>query len=430
MRVFLSPLAIVAAVAFSVPLEASPFSKDNLVVLRLGDGVAAPTAISNPISLQEYTRSGELRQAVTIPSNEDGILIPGFDSGSLTGPRLTRDVDGHGLMLCGYRPPFFGTPTDPLNTRSPFQAPRALLRVFSDAVPSAPRTITGAPAIYSATELGAAILVSMPQINPSVALLADDSSLTGIIYSASAVAKLVDGTGFLVISPGGVQFVSGLPKGISPPTPLFSTSSACDVTASPGLGAVYVATNVGTVVKYTLQNGAFSVAATFTTGASSPVRGITADYSGPHPVIFAVTAGKVWKIVDDQSTSAMTSIATAEANYEFGAVQLAPVAVPAAPNAPDVTGPTIVVTSPRKAVSLSSRSVFQVKGFTVDPSGLQSVEFRKDTHEKWIPASVKGGQWSVTLRPNGKRRTYHVAIRARDVLGNESSLTVRTIRFF
>jgi len=76
---------------------AAPFSSDNLVIYRVGDGSSALTSAATQVFLDEYTKSGTLVQSVAVNTN---VLTA---SGVATSDgQISRSADGHSISLTGY----------------------------------------------------------------------------------------------------------------------------------------------------------------------------------------------------------------------------------------------------------------------------------------------------------------------------------------
>jgi hypothetical protein len=79
------------------------FTKGNIVVYRVGDGVIALTNTGSAVFLDEYTRTGVLMQSLAMPTNVTGGNRPLIASGTATSEGLfTLSVNGRCLALTGY----------------------------------------------------------------------------------------------------------------------------------------------------------------------------------------------------------------------------------------------------------------------------------------------------------------------------------------
>jgi hypothetical protein len=56
--------------------DASSFTQGNLVVVRIGDGIATPTNASTAVFLDEYTPAGAFVQTIALPTAVSGSNNP------------------------------------------------------------------------------------------------------------------------------------------------------------------------------------------------------------------------------------------------------------------------------------------------------------------------------------------------------------------
>jgi len=93
----------VALVAIGLSGQAAPFTAGNLVIYRVGDGVASLVNKGNPVFLDEYATNGTLVQSIMLPTNAVGASYPLIASGTATSEGLvTRSADGRYLVFMGY----------------------------------------------------------------------------------------------------------------------------------------------------------------------------------------------------------------------------------------------------------------------------------------------------------------------------------------
>ena len=136
MRVELSSClrGIVATVCLFLPspLFAGAFtSSSNLVVVRLGDGSGFTPGTTRPLHLDEYSVGGagaSFVQSVAIPSS-GGSAVTLTDALAHDG-LLNRSVDGHYLVLAGYRADVGAD--DPASFLSDPAIPRVIVRVAAN----------------------------------------------------------------------------------------------------------------------------------------------------------------------------------------------------------------------------------------------------------------------------------------------------------
>src|SRR4051794_1497723 len=93
----------VIALAISSVAQAAAFTPGNVVVYRVGDGVAALGANATAVFVDEYTPTGTFVQSVPLPT---AIAAPNkrlVAAGTATNEgMMTRSTDGQYLVLTGY----------------------------------------------------------------------------------------------------------------------------------------------------------------------------------------------------------------------------------------------------------------------------------------------------------------------------------------
>src|SRR5919109_3493671 len=93
-------LAATAALVLVSSAIASPFTAGNLVIYRVGDGVAALGSGGTAVFLDEYTPAGVFVQSIAMPTAASPRLVA---SGTATSEGfLTRSEDTRYLIVPGY----------------------------------------------------------------------------------------------------------------------------------------------------------------------------------------------------------------------------------------------------------------------------------------------------------------------------------------
>ena len=88
---------------FAPSTTVSSFTPGNVVVCRMGDGVAPLTSAATPVFLEEYTPAGSLVQSILMPTAVSGANQILSASGVATNEcHLTRSTDGKYLIITGY----------------------------------------------------------------------------------------------------------------------------------------------------------------------------------------------------------------------------------------------------------------------------------------------------------------------------------------
>src|ERR1044071_4560990 len=104
MKRILSLMTALIAFAPGMKVFAAQFADGNIVVYRVGDGVAILSATNcNPVFLDEYTTNGTLVQSIMLRTNYFGAYSPLVGSGTAFGSGLiTRSADGRFILVNGY----------------------------------------------------------------------------------------------------------------------------------------------------------------------------------------------------------------------------------------------------------------------------------------------------------------------------------------
>lgn len=93
---------LLACITFSATAAAAPFTPGSVVVYRIGDGSRQLEATGNPVFLDEYSPSGELRQSIALPTTVLGSNRPLIAGTNTDEGRLTRSYNRRQLVLTGY----------------------------------------------------------------------------------------------------------------------------------------------------------------------------------------------------------------------------------------------------------------------------------------------------------------------------------------
>jgi hypothetical protein len=127
MKSILRVTIVLAAIVAATCAWAASFTDGNLVVFRMGTGVAGSlTNAGSVVWLDEYTTNGVLIQSVMMPTNYFGANSPLLANGTAFGNGLiTRSVDGRFIVVAGYgaEP---GDSSSSLGTSYATQVPRVI----------------------------------------------------------------------------------------------------------------------------------------------------------------------------------------------------------------------------------------------------------------------------------------------------------------
>jgi hypothetical protein len=93
----------VATLGIGLSAQAGPFTGGNLVIYRIGNGVAPLSSTGSVVFLDEYTTNGTLVQSVALPTTQTGRNYPFVSSGTASSEGgLSLSEDGQYLFLQGY----------------------------------------------------------------------------------------------------------------------------------------------------------------------------------------------------------------------------------------------------------------------------------------------------------------------------------------
>jgi fibronectin type 3 domain-containing protein len=331
------------------------FTSGNLVVLRVGDGSAALTSASTAIFLDEYTPAGGTVGSTAMPTAATGSNAPIANSGSATSEgNMTRSANGRYLILGAYGA-VPGVASIASTTSAAYN--RVVARV--DATGSADVTTKLSDA-YSANNIRGACSVDGTAFwtsgNPgirytalggtsSVSLVATNCRGAGI-FGGQLYLSTGSGTTGVYSVGSGIPIVSGQTN-----TLLVTATSPYGFSVNSDGNIIYVADDGavgagGGIRKLTYSAGTWSQAYILLNDGSTTtaVRGLTVDWSGAYPIIYATTTetntNKLIKVTDAGSSSTATTLATAGTNTVFRGVAFAPYATIMVTNGSSYTAPS------------------------------------------------------------------------------------------
>jgi hypothetical protein len=328
----------------------SPFTPGNIVVLRIGDGTAALSSASFRVFLDEYTPSGTLVQAISVPFTGPYRLT--MVGSNVAAGWITRSPDSGYLVLPG-----FDTTYGILSIQSTTSANvnRKLLRVDNAVNYFAVLSSTA----FSTNNIRGACMNG----NDYWAVGDGDANTNGVQYMGTGTpAQVTSLTGFtnlrvidihnnqllhsqnnstyrgisqvgtgLPITPGQSlnQLINNGPNGVSDAFAFSPDNTVCYLAdeRTDGNGGVQKWVNPGT--GWTIA-GSYTISC----GTNIGARGLTVDWSGTYPVIYVSTAkggssgdpnNELLKIVDVGPTATYQLLASAGNSRVFRGVALAPI---------------------------------------------------------------------------------------------------------
>lgn len=318
------------------------FTPGNLVVLRVGDGVAALSNASTAMFLDEYSTSGALVQSVAMPTVAAGTNLPVTCSGTATSEgNLQLSENGLWLTFGGYNA---APGVASIAATASATYPRVIARVDMNGVvdtSTSTTSFTGGNIRSVATADGVNFYAggsnSALQYLPlgatvSTALTTAPTNMRTVqTYGGNLYCSSASGS-YLSIS----QIGTGLPN-----------TAGTTVTALPGIpnvsglshydfwfadaNTLYVAddralVSNGGILKYALVSGAWTLQYTLSTGLTASCRGLTGVNNGGVVTLFATTAttavNSLVTVTDTGVASPFTVIATAPAATVWRGVRL------------------------------------------------------------------------------------------------------------
>jgi hypothetical protein len=322
---------------FSVVVQAQSFSKGNLAILRVGDGVQNLTNTGNTLFIDEYTPQGGLVRSIALPDQgADALLLSGV-AGTEGG--LTRSADQTTLAMGGYnvgRDSVAGS----LSSQSATAVPRAIGTISSGgayAMVQSSTTLFNQSNIRCAVTDGTNDFWAAGGNSGTIYLRPPESTVT--VQSSIAntrYVRIVNGNLYFSTQAGAAGIYTfqggGLPREAAVTNLFIATgnnSQPAGFDINSALTIAYIAdqrNSAGGIQKWTNNGTAWGLAYTFATGAGA--FSLVADFNGNTPVIYAITgegsSNRLLSIVDTGASSVTNLLATAGSNRVFRGVDFAP----------------------------------------------------------------------------------------------------------
>jgi hypothetical protein len=336
----LAVAAFVAAAAFAQ----APLTTGNLVVVRVGDGVAALSNASTATFLDEYTPAGVLVQSIAMPTVASGTQFPLTNSGTATSEGfLTLSDDGNFLLSAGYgdapgTPSIAGTQSSAVprviavtNMAGIVDTTTALTNAFSAGNIRSAVSTNGVD-LWASGSLSSVNYVQIGQgTSTAISAAPANSRVLGTyqgqlyVTSASGAFQGVSqvGTGLPTSTGNVVTLLNGFPTVAGPSAYDFffadpNTLYVADDRTPPSNGGIQ---------KWTQSGGLWTLQYTLAPTASSGVRGLTGAIVGGSVVLYATTAApttsnNLVSVVDNGPGSPFTVVASAGTYQVFRGVRL------------------------------------------------------------------------------------------------------------
>lgn len=309
--------SLVSASAF-----AAGFTPGDFVVARVGDGSAALSSAATALFLDEYTFGGTLVQTIAMPTAASGANNILTIQGTATSEGfLQRSANGQYLTLGGYKATV-GTAAPSGQTAASVNRVVGLVTVSSGAVDTTTAINTGtAGALRSATSDGTQLWVSSGSAGVGYVSAVGGSSAIQLSTTPSntRVTRDIGGQLYVSSASGAFQGVSTIGTGLPttsgqtttllPGFPTATGPSSYDffVSGNDAWVADDRTSGVGGIQHWTLSGGTWSLSYTLAPSATTGVRGLAVDLSGPNALLLGTTTdNKVVEFVDTGSGSTPT----------------------------------------------------------------------------------------------------------------------------
>ena len=326
-----------------------PFTAGNVVVLRAGDGMTALSTVSAPLFLDEFTPTGSPVQTIVIPTTGPNRLT--IVGNATTEGHITLSPDKGYLILPGYDA---GPGVASIGGTTAAENNRKLLRVDNQVnfYPILSGTAFSGTNIRSGVCSGDNYWASGSsggvagtngvqyfgngtpgQVSSTITNIRDINIYNNQLYISATIGTF----GIYAVGTGlpttGLQTATiVVPTGTGLPN-AFSFNAAGDICYT----ADDRTTGLGGIQKYVYTGGTWVLNYTLSVGSSTGARGLTVDWTGTYPVIFATTAGspasspnKLVRIEDTGSLSPFTVVSNASTNTQYRSVAFTPIVPPVA----------------------------------------------------------------------------------------------------
>jgi hypothetical protein len=329
--------AVVSRNSYAGGSGATQFIPGNLAVLRAGNGAESLSSHGNSIYVDQFTTGGALVSSTAIPDNATNALLT---SGSASSEgALTRSADGRLLLIAGYNIAYTNSSSSLANA-SAATVPRALgvLDIAGNfALVAATTNQFSGNNFRSGTTDGMGNYWGAGA-NSGTFYLGDGPTNTVQTNVANAIV-IQDFAGNLFFSTSkttpGIWKISGTPAAPASANVFLGTGSGSSPYAfafNSNFTSAYIADDTlagnGGVQRWDFTGGAWTMTYAFTSLTNIGARGLTADFTGAHPVIYATTAeaanNRLVTLTDTGAAAPLTTLATSGVNQLFRGVAFTP----------------------------------------------------------------------------------------------------------
>jgi hypothetical protein len=335
-----------------VALAQTAFFPSNLVVLRVGDAAQTLTNSGNTLFLDQFSTNGASVSTMALPDGgASALLISGVATSE---GFMTLSGDGRLLAVAGYNTNR-GALTNSLSSSVSSEVPRVIGTIDG----AGNYTLAASTSVlYSADNLRAGATDGSNNFwgagSADGTWYFGNTATPGTVQNSVANCRVINViNGRLIFSAqsgtNGLYSLGGLPETPAVTNLLFATGSSSnpeDFAINAAANQAYVADDgsKGGIQRWELSGGTWTNIYTLGSGASGiGARSLTVDFSGPDPVIYAVTAetatNRLIAITDSGPKSAAITLVSCPPNELFRAVKFAPALK--ASLAPQLSAPTL-----------------------------------------------------------------------------------------
>ena len=329
--------ALVSKNSYAGNSSAASFAPGNLAVLRVGDGTESLSSHGNSIFIDQFTTGGTLVGSIPVPDNATNALLA---SGSASSEgALTRSADGRLLVLAGYNIAFTNSASSLPNSSST-NVPRVLATLDAAGNFSLAGSTTNQFSgnnIRSGTTDGLGNFWGAGATSGTFYFGNGPSGTVQNTVANSTVIQDLGGNLYFSTSKTtpGIWKIQGTPTVPALTSVLVGTGSSGSPYAfafNPGFTSVYIADDTlagkGGVQRWDFNGAAWGMSYAFAGLTNVGARGLTADFSGPNPIVYATTAegsaNRLVAITDTGAGSPVITLATAGVNQMFRGVAPTP----------------------------------------------------------------------------------------------------------
>jgi hypothetical protein len=339
----LAAMLTVSALA-SLTCQSAPFTAGNVAVLRVNAIGVLTNGPSAQLLLDEYATNGSLVQTIPIPTNGANSFV--VSASAVAEATLSRTPNGRWLCFAGFNGPAGVTGID-VSPSTQYGRVLATMDVFGNFnLVGANTNLYNGQNIRGCVSDGTNNFWGYGSISGTTVggfnYYGYSATASAVLSANLRMASFVNGS--IYFTSGGISKFNGAPFVSASATQVINTgssSSPYEFAFNLSGKSAYVSDDRqsanGGIQCWTNSGAAWTLLYTLGTGITNTgARGLAADWSGPHPVLYASTsensifgnpANRFIRIADTGPASTATTFATAATNGSFRGVAFVPVAI-------------------------------------------------------------------------------------------------------